>query len=246
MTPKLILYRFFSLQSKSSSSKESGDKKSVKSSPQKSTSLSKEALQAEKNRATLAVIKSMSSPAVKLAKIPRKPKPGEGAAEGVEASGGALTSEMLDKLTAAQQQRPKTVKTFNSKFRSTGLVEDLAQSMPKKPSQPVAPGSLPTTDKKLSPAIKRTGSADGGVPPLEKKMKAVDDTAISAAVAAVMKKTAAAEAAKPAVKLISARPRRKTNGQKFKFVNFLSFFKACRFVFVFLIIYPAINRQTFF
>lgn len=197
-----------SSKTKSSSSKD-GEKAKVKSP-------SKEEKQAEKNRETLAVIKAMTAvPAVKMAKIPRKPKvegeaAGEGASATASSSSAAAAAEALDKLT---QQRPKTVKTFNSKFRSTGLVEELP---------PAAAGKGPAAAKKLggvtptgsalpsekrSPGVKRAGSTEGL--PIEKKLKTVDDSAISAAVAAVMKKAAAAADAKPAVKLISPRPRRK-------------------------------------
>jgi hypothetical protein len=172
------------------------EKPKIKASP-RSESQIKEAKQAEKNRETLAAIKAMS-PVVKLAKIPRK-KVEEITAISAEASGTSAT-EMLDKLAP----RPKTVKTFNSKFRSTGLVEEPGKSPPIGNKKLGA--ASPSADKK-SPSVKRTGSIDGLLPPADKKMKAVDDTAISAAVAAVMKKTASD--IKPAVKLISARPRRK-------------------------------------
>ena len=172
------------------------EKPKIKASP-RSESQIKEAKQAEKNRETLAAIKAMS-PVVKLAKIPRK-KVEEISAFSAEASGTSAT-EMLDKLAP----RPKTVKTFNSKFRSTGLVEEPGKSPPIGNKKLGA--ASPSADKK-SPSVKRTGSIDGLLPPADKKMKAVDDTAISAAVAAVMKKTASD--IKPAVKLISARPRRK-------------------------------------
>lgn len=171
------------------------EKPKIKASP-RSESQIKEAKQAEKNRETLAAIKAMS-PVVKLAKIPRK-KVEDVSATPTEASGTSAT-ELLDKLAP----RPKTVKTFNSKFRSTGLVEEPGKSPPIGNKKLGA--ASPSADKK-SPSVKRTGSIDGLLPPADKKMKAVDDTAISAAVAAVMKKTASD--IKPAVKLISARPRR--------------------------------------
>ncbi len=192
-----------------SSSKESDKSKPTVKSP------SKEEKQAEKNRETLAVIKSLSAPAsVKIAKIPRKPKQeGDVSTEGTALPSSSTTAptaaEVVEKL--ATQQRPKTVKTFNSKFRSTGLVEPIPA--PGKPGVAVkkpgvaSPSSSPVHGDKKIPGLKRPGSSDGL--PLEKKHKAIDDSAISAAVAAVMKKTAAAEA-KPAVKLIAPRPRRKT------------------------------------
>ena len=184
--------------SKSSSSSSSKDdrkeKVKAKGSPRSETQ-SKEAKQAEKNRETLAAIKALS-PVVKLAKIPRKPKVEDAA------TSNAAHTEALDKLVP----RPKTVKTFNSKFRSTGLVEEPGKSPPIVSGKKVGVASPSSVDKK-SPSVKRSGSIDGLTPPADKKLKAVDDTAISAAVAAVMKKTAAD--IKPAVKLISPRPRRK-------------------------------------
>lgn len=176
------------------------EKPKVKGSP-RSESQSKEAKQAEKNRETLAAIKAMAmTPVVKMAKIPRK-KVEDLTASSSDTAATTVT-DVLDKLAP----RPKTVKTFNSKFRSTGLVEEPGKSPPIANRKAGAASPSSAVDKK-SPSVKRSGSIDGLTPPADKKMKAVDDTAISAAVAAVMKKTAAD--IKPAVKLISPRPRRK-------------------------------------
>lgn len=196
--------------SKSSSSKDKSkskesDSKSKSKSSSRSESQSKEAQQAQKNLQTLATIKAMTTPTVKLAKIPRK-KPEESAVGGGDAvtaataatAAASAATDALDKLTP----RPKTVKTFNSKFRSTGLVDETGKGSPVNKKLP--PGS---SEKKLSPSIKRPGTAEGLTQPVEKKLKPIDDTAITAAVAAVMKKTATDT--KPAVKLISPRPRRK-------------------------------------
>lgn len=159
----------------------------------------KEAKQAEKNRETLAALKAMS-PVVKLAKIPRKKveENAENLTDATPPQTATSVSDVLDKLAS----RPKTVKTFNSKFRSTGLVEEPTTVGGKKPA-----ASSPSPLDKKSPVIKRTGSSEGLLPPADKKIKTIDDSAISAAVAAVMKKTAGD--VKPAVKLISPRPRRK-------------------------------------
>lgn len=174
------------------------DKSKIKSSPRTEAQL-KEAKQAEKNRETLAALKAMT-PTVKLAKIPRKKteETSGTTAELAAAQPATSFSDVLDKLAP----RPKTVKTFNSKFRSTGLVEEPTALGSKKPS-----ASSPSPVDKKSPIIKRTGSSDGLIPPADKRIKTIDDSAISAAVAAVMKKTAGD--VKPAVKLISPRPRRK-------------------------------------
>lgn len=174
------------------------EKPKVKGSP-RSEALSKEAKQAEKNRETLAAIKAMT-PVVKLAKIPRK-KVEDAPVPATDAPAAPAATDVLDKLAP----RPKTVKTFNSKFRSTGLVDEPGKSPPIPINKKIGSAS-PSADKK-SPSIKRSGSIDGTTPPADKKLKAVDDSAISAAVAAVMKKTASD--IKPAVKLISPRPRRK-------------------------------------
>lgn len=208
-----------SSKDKSRSSKEDASRskdrsKTAKSSPRASDIQSKEAKQAEKNLETLAKIKAMT-PSVKLAKIPRK-KVEE--APSNETAAAATTADMLDKLTP----RPKTVKTFNSKFRSTGLVDEPAAKSP-----PVAKkvSTASPVDQKKSPSVKRSGSMDGLTPPADKKLKAVvDDTAISAAVAAVMKKTATD--VKPAVKLISPRPRRKFVKKNF---SLFLYFKNCEF-----------------
>ena len=197
---------------KERSRSKSKDDKKVKS--PRSESQVKEAKQAEKDRETLAALKAMTS-SVKLAKIPRK-KPQESSDSGVSASD-STAADVLDKL-----QRPKTVKTFNSKFRSIGLTDEPAKPSPKTKMTTAATSSNPA-DKKSPSLVKRPAGADVTSTPLEKKMKAVDDSAISAAVAAVMKKTAAD--VKPAVKLISPRPRRKCTCLFFKVFGHFFFFK---------------------
>ena len=202
-----------SSREKSKSSSSSKDAKSAKSKSRddkKPKSESKDAKQAEKDLETLATIKALTS-SVKLGKIPRKKpeetssgSPADVAAASASPVAAAGTTpplaDVLDKL-----QRPKTVKMFNSKFRSTGLVEELTKSPAPGAKKPIAsPSSL---DKKSPSTIKRSAPSDGAALPMEKKLKAIDDFAISAAVAAVMKKTA--NETKPAIKLISARPRRK-------------------------------------
>lgn len=230
-------------KSGSSSSRDDASRKErpkVKGSP-RSDSQSKEAKQAEKNRETLAAIKAMT-PAVKLAKIPRKKVEDTSASSGdATVSTASSVTDALDKLTP----RPKTVKTFNSKFRSTGLVDEPGKSPPVV-SKKVGVASPSSALDKRSPSVKRSGSIDGLTPPADKKLKAVDDTAISAAVAAVMKKTASD--IKPAVKLISPRPRRKLNNLIFffisvGFVKFASLFKCLMFLvfylgFILFFVYP--------
>ena len=174
-----------------SKSKDDKNDRRVKSQTEKET---KQQKQAEKNRETLAVLQARTPSAVKMPKIPRKKPEDQDATNVTEASITTPSSDAVEKL----QPRPKTVKMFNSKFRSTGLEEPV-----KKPSGP------PDATKKtvVAGSLKRSAAFDAAIAPLDKKAKAIDDSAISAAVAAVMKKTAAET--KPAIKLISPRPRRK-------------------------------------
>ena len=176
-------------------SKDDKSERRVKSQTEKET---KQLKQAEKNRETLALLQARTASAVKMPKIPRKKPEDQDKSETTnvtEAPPTALSTDAVEKL----QPRPKTVKTFNSKFRSTGLEEPV----PRKPPGP------PDATKKTAVAgsLKRSAAFDAAIAPLDKKAKAIDDAAISAAVAAVMRKTAAET--KPAIKLISPRPRRK-------------------------------------
>ena len=207
-----------SSSSKDKSKSKESDSKSKSKRSSRSEAQSKEAQQAQKNLQTLATIKAMTTPTVKLAKIPRKrPEESAGGGDAVTAATAATAAasaatDALDKLTP----RPKTVKTFNSKFRSTGLVDETSKGSPVTKKLPPV-----SSEKKLSPNIKRPGTTEGLTQPVEKKLKPIDDTAITAAVAAVMKKTATD--AKPAVKLISPRPRRKCYLQFIKSLGYFFF-----------------------
>ncbi|XP_054284601.1 serine/threonine-protein phosphatase 1 regulatory subunit 10-like isoform X2 [Macrosteles quadrilineatus] len=59
----------------------------------------------------------------------------------------------VDRKAAAQGEKPKTVKTYNSKFRSTGLEEEVKPPPPrpvnKKPPPPLFPGPLVLPEKKI-------------------------------------------------------------------------------------------------
>ena len=194
-------------------SKDDKNERRAKTQTEKET---KQLKQAEKNRETLALLQARTASAVKMPKIPRKKPEEVEAMEAPPAAPSAPSTDVVEKL----QPRPKTVKMFNSKFRSTGLEEPV-----RKPSGP------PDTSKKtvMTGSLKRSAAFDAAIAPLDKKAKAIDDSAISAAVAAVMKKTAAET--KPAIKLISPRPRRKLSfsSSTIIFYRFLQHYRSTYF-----------------
>lgn len=92
--------------------------------------------------------------------------------------------------------RPKTVKTFNSKFRSTGLEEEV------KPPPPRSKKSNSTVDKKILPPkfpLKRPSPLREAVPLLEKRAKLSLDSPT----------TPPSDEKKGGIKLIPPKPKRK-------------------------------------
>ena len=224
---------------KSKASKDDKNDKRVKSSPRTESQVkeAKQLKQAEKNRETLALLQARTPSAVKMPKIPRKKLEDQQDAswDAAPATTAATTAatDVLDKL-----QRPKTVKMFNSKFRSTGLEEGSKQLTVKKPGS-CSPSSLLDVKKVATASVKRSAAPyDAALGPLDKKSKPIDDSAISAAVAAVMKKTAADT--KPAVKLISPRPRRKLSFSSITFVFIYSFIEFLHFFFFCGTVFPSL------
>lgn len=199
----------------------------------------KAAAQAEKDKALLA---KFIPPAIsKLGKIPRKvpsiDKEEDKDKKVDKKIGGPPTPEpLLSKKKASisievrkhdgiQGVRPKTVKTFNSKFRSTGLEEEVkpppvktavAKSStikpiitpPLPPPAPPPPPPIPTTTRKITSPARDT--------PPEKKIK----TALLESKDDELKKHE-----KPgSIKYIPAKPKRKWNLHKyivFVFIKFL-------------------------
>lgn len=189
--------RHRSSSTKSSSS--SRDKSREKSSSSKSEST---ANQASKDKETLSMIMPQST--LKLGKIPKKQNSDAEKSDTV-AAGTATVSSPTGKKPSISievrkdfENRPKTVKTFNSKFRSHGLAEEAppppSRKGLKKPQSTVsAPGTtIPPSNPNTS---KRQSTSP--TPEMEKKPK-LDVTVASNHVD------------KPgSIKLISPKPKRK-------------------------------------
>ncbi len=177
--------------SKSSSSKSRSSSSSSKSSSQpkeKRDSIDDKITQSMKDKDTLT--KVIPPPINKLGKIPKKPAT-DGDTESVPAKKSSISIEVKKDT----DNRPKTVKTFNSQFRSHGLAEEAPpppsrRGLQRTSSQPTAGASIPATilTKRASPPPEKKDSV---VP--EKKIKI--DTALTATVE------------KPGIKLIPAKPK---------------------------------------
>lgn len=109
----------------SSSSHRSSHSSSKSSSSSSSSSRrEKEKEQADKDKDTLT--KVMGSGALeKLGKIPKKVKSEEAGQSATTAAPPAKKSSISIEVRKDPENRPKTVKTFNSQFRDHGLVEDI-------------------------------------------------------------------------------------------------------------------------
>lgn len=115
--------------------------------------------------------------------------------------------------------RPKTVKTFNSKFRSTGLEEEA------KPPPPRSKKPNPTVDKKVLPPkfpLKRPSPLRETVPPVEKRAKLSLDSPT----------TPPGDEKKGGIKLIPPKPKRKCIGT---FIHLQSFLINMRFFYYYIL-----------
>jgi protein phosphatase 1 regulatory subunit 10 len=174
----------------------------------KKQSSEKTSAQSEKDKVALA---KLIPPAIsKLGKIPKKPKP-EGPQNSVanvkKASSGDVRkppvaeptsrkpSISIESRKCTDSARPKTVKTFNSKFRSTGLEEEAKPP----PSRPVKKTTMPVDKKPVKlPSLKRPSPPKELSTPPEKKLKPmIADTGTDDAKKSV------------GIKLIPPRPKRK-------------------------------------
>ncbi|KAL3281396.1 hypothetical protein HHI36_004605 [Cryptolaemus montrouzieri] len=141
-----------SSKSSSSSSSKDKDKKESKEPREK---------QADKDKDTLAKLKPQALD--KIGRIPKK----TGSIEEKDADAKKKPSMSIEPKKKSED-RPKTVKIFNSKMRSTGLEEEVKPPPPrnaiKKPA-PVIPPALPFPAKRASPP------RDTSATPPEKKLK---------------------------------------------------------------------------
>lgn len=164
-------------RSSSSSSKHSSSSSSKSKDKEKSS-------QAEKDKDTLAKI--LPPTLIKLGKIPKKPSDGasrksDGGTQKSTEDGGEKKEEKPPikksfSIEVRKGEKPKSVKTLNSQFRSHGLEE-----VPPPPSRKGVkrPGSSPTTNTPVVSSLKRSSPVPQGnkdVPP-EKKVK--DDLGVA-------------------------------------------------------------------
>lgn len=198
-------HRSSSSHSKSSSGS-SRDKEKRDDKDAKSKSEASKLSQADKDKATLA--KVLPQAITKIGKIPKKPSSGDDkstseTATDEEKKAAAAKKKSISIEVRKDADRPKTVKTYNSQFRSHGLAEE-APPPPsrrdlKKPSTTPTPGTtIPSvpTKRSLSPSSSATKD-------IEKKIKVSSPTS-----------------EKPgAIKLIPAKPKRKYL-PTFGFTNF--------------------------
>jgi protein phosphatase 1 regulatory subunit 10 len=155
----------------------------------KKQTIEKVNVQSERDRAALA--KLIPPTISKLGKIPKKPRPEEPQSPIVDVK--KLSSSDVKKPPISEptsrkpsisiesrkpsdSARPKTVKTFNSKFRSTGLEEEAKPP----PSRTVKKNIMPMNKKPVKlPSLKHPSpSKELSMPPEKKLKSAVADTGI--------------------------------------------------------------------
>lgn len=209
-----------SSSSKSSSSRDKdrersrGHSSSKSSSSSSSSSSSKpEVSQADKDKDTLSKVMGGQSVLDKLGKIPKRPRTEEGTTTAKKAASFSIEGPRKDQ----DNNRPKTVKTFNSQFRDHGLVEDIPPppsrkaALQKKSAESVSPAAIAvggssnkSTTTTTTNALKRASPVKEVVSPTvsEKRLKLEQLVASSGA-------GGAAEEKPGGVKLIAPRSKRK-------------------------------------
>lgn len=139
-----------------------------------SSSRSKESVsQADKDKDTLSkVMGSTSSTMEKLGKIPKKPKVEEGATAPAPPTKKASISIEVCK---DPENRPKTVKTFNSQFRNHGLVDDIppppSRKTLKKPDSAATTTANKSSTSTTGASLKRASPPKDISPVAEKRLK---------------------------------------------------------------------------
>lgn len=204
--------------SSSSSSSSSRDKDKSKKSSSSSSSSSKDrerekerakeaskAAQAEKDRDTLAKVQSQALP--KVGKIPKKTSPDNGdkpASDSDKTADSGNSPVLIKKKSISievrkdSENRPKTVKTYNSQFRSHGLGEEA-------PPPPSRRDLKKPSTIASSPSLTLTPSA-----PLKRSLSPTNTKDIEKKIKLATAATASATGDKPgAIKLIAAKPKRK-------------------------------------
>lgn len=147
-------------KSSSSTSKDKKDSTKDKESKDKD-----KAKQAEKDKDTLAKIKPAAVD--KMGRIPKK-NSSSASAKPEEVSSEVKKKPFSVGIKKDSEERPKTVKVFNSKMRSIGLEEDIKPAPPRPTKKPTPSTQLPSIPTKRPSPVKEI--RDPVVPP-EKKIK---------------------------------------------------------------------------
>lgn len=178
--------------SKSSSSKSKSSSSSSSRSREKRDSTDESVSQSIKDKDTLT--KVIPPPINKLGKIPKKTAIVDGEGAATAETGPSKKPSISIEVKKDAENRPKTVKTFNSKFRSHGLAEEAPPPPSRRGLQ--RPSSLPTVGASIpGTAVTKRPSP----PPPEKKDPVVPEKKLK------IDTTLAVE--KPGIKLIPAKPK---------------------------------------
>lgn len=190
---------------KSSSSSHSSSSKSPSSSSSTASRREKESVsQADKDKDTLSKVMGGAgglSTLDKLGKIPKKAKTEEAAAAVPSAKKASISIE----VRKDPENRPKTVKTFNSQFRNHGLVEDIPpppsrKTLKKPESSTIAAGVTMTTTTANKSSLKRASPVKDTTSPVTEKRLKLDQIVAAAS---------PTEEKPGGVKLIAPRAKRK-------------------------------------
>lgn len=221
--------------SSSSSTSKSRDKDRHHHSSSKSSASEKKeneikASQADKDKATLA--KVLPQAISKMAKIPKKSNTDDSSSDAAKSA--AKKSSISIEVRKDTESRPKTVKTFNSQFRSHGLAEEAppppSRKGLKKPAVATA-GTTPPTQANDKPGTansittnnNHSNSNNGAAAAQPKRSSSPNNTVVPEK----KLKLDSPVAEKPgAIKLIPAKPKRKYPQCFEQFINqiFFSFF----------------------
>ncbi|CAH1991911.1 unnamed protein product [Acanthoscelides obtectus] len=151
---------------KSSSGRSSSSSKDKKDSSKSKDSKDSKEKQAEKDKDTLAKLKPPTID--KLGKIPKKTSAVDEKTEKEKEELDKIKKKFSVGVKKNSEERPKTVKVFNSKMRSTGLEEEVKPAPPRPVKKPTPSVQLPTIPmKRPSPPREHKEPA---IPP-EKKLK---------------------------------------------------------------------------
>lgn len=120
--------------------------------------------QAEKDKDTLSKIQSQQNSIQKLGRIPKKGH--EESSDSKKKDEIKKTPSISIEVRKSGEDRPKTVKVFNSKMRCTGLLDEVKPPPPRSAVTKKVPPTLPT-----NLPVKRSSPIRDAIPPPEKRSK---------------------------------------------------------------------------